>query len=139
MAGVLAAFGLGFAYFIAAIPAGVAAGVPVWAAALAAWLGYSCGGAVVLAGGVPFRTWLVRRLKIPVERDPEKLVWKVWSRAGLPGLGVLAPVTVGPQAGAILALAMGEKPFRILMMLSLGVVPWCVGFGVLVALGMRAL
>lgn len=139
MAGILTAFGLGFGYFVAAIPAGVAAGLPVWAAALAAWFGYTCGGAVVLAAGAPFRLWLVQRLKIPVERDPGKLVWKVWNRAGLPGLGLLAPVTVGPQVGAILALAVGEKPLRVLVVLSLGVLPWCALFGVLVWLGKRAL
>ena len=83
------------------------------------------------------RDWLVRRLKIPVQRDPSKLVWRVWDRGGLAGLGLLAPVTIGPQAGAVLALAVGEKMPRILAALSLGVIPWCVAFGVLVAFGVR--
>lgn len=137
MAGLAAALGLGFAYFIAAIPAAAAAGLPVWAAGLAAWLGYSAGAGVVLLAGAPLRAWLVKKLRIPVERDPTKWVWKVWDRAGLPGLGILAPVTVGPQAGAILALAVGERPARIFAALSLGVIPWCVGFCILVSLGVK--
>ena len=36
-----------------------------------------------------------------------------------------------------LALAVGEKMPRILAALSLGVIPWCVAFGVLVAFGVR--
>lgn len=135
--GISTALGLGFVYFIAAIPGGTAAGAPVWVAAVAAWLGYSAGALVVLVAGAPLRDWLVRRLKIPVQRDPSKLVWRVWDRGGLAGLGLLAPVTIGPQAGAVLALAVGEKMPRILAALSLGVIPWCVAFGVLVAFGVR--
>lgn len=137
MAGLAAAAGLGFAYFLAAIPAGAAAGLPVWAAGLAAWTGYSTGAGVILLAGAPLRGWLVRKLRIPVERDPSRWIWKVWDRAGLAGLGILAPVTVGPQAGAILALAVGERPGRIFAALSLGVVPWCVGFSILVSLGVK--
>lgn len=135
--GISTALGLGFIYFIAAIPGGTAAGAPVWVAVVAAWLGYSAGALVVLVAGAPLREWLVGRLKIPVQRDPSKLVWRVWDRGGLAGLGLLAPVTIGPQAGAVLALAVGEKMPRILAALSLGAIPWCVAFGVLVAFGVR--
>lgn len=135
--GISTSFGLGFVYFISAIPAGAAAGAQVWSAALAAWLGYSAGGLVVLIAGAPLRDWVVRKLKVPVQRDPSKLVWRVWDRWGLAGLGLLAPVTIGPQAGAVLALAIGEKTPRILAALSLGVVPWCVVFSVLTAYGVK--
>jgi hypothetical protein len=135
--GISTAFGLGFLYFIAAVPAGVASGALPWVAALAAWLGYSAGAAVILLAGAPLRGWLVRKLKIPVERDPSKLVWRVWDRGGLIGLGLLAPVTIGPQAGSVLALAVGEKALRIFAAVSFGVVPWCVAFAVLISLGVK--
>ncbi len=135
--GIAAAFGLGFLYFLGAIPSGAAAGAPVWAAAFAAWLGYSAGGAVVLAAGAPLRDWLVRRLKIPVARDPSKLVWRAWDKWGLAGLGLLAPVTIGPQVGGILALAMNGRPLRIFVALSAGVMPWCVLFALLVSFGVK--
>ena len=135
--GLITAFGLGFLYFIAAIPAGVAAGAPAWIAGLAAWLGYVAGAAVVLMAGAPLREWLVRKLKIPVERDPSKLVWRMWERGGLLGLCLIAPVTIGPQATAVVALAVGEKPRRILVAVALGVLPWCAIFAVLTALGFK--
>jgi hypothetical protein len=137
LSGIAAAFGLGFLYFLAAIPAGAAAGTPVWAAAVAAWLGYSAGGAVVLAAGAPLRDWLVRKLKIPVERDPKKLIWRVWDKWGLAGLGFLAPVTIGPQIGGILALAVDGRPLRIFIAFSAGVIPWCVLFALLVSFGVK--
>ncbi|MEI6034993.1 MAG: hypothetical protein WCS65_12025 [Verrucomicrobiae bacterium] len=135
--GIAAAFGLGFLYFLGAIPAGAAAGASVWASAAAAWLGYSAGGAVVLAAGAPIREWLVRKLKIPVARDPSKLVWRVWDKWGLAGLGLLAPVTIGPQVGGILALAVDGRPLRIFVALSVGSLPWCVLFACLVGFGVK--
>lgn len=133
--GIATAFGLGFLYFIAAIPAGAAAGASAWMAGLAAWLGYTAGGAVVLVAGAPLRSWLARKLNIPTERDPSKFIWRAWDRGGLAGLALLAPVTIGPQATAVIALAVGEKWPRILAAISLGVLPWCVAFAVLVCFG----
>lgn len=135
MTGILTAFGLGFLYFISAIPAGIAAHAPVWAAALAAWLGYSAGGLVVLLAGAPLRDWITRKLKIDPKPDNSKLFWKVWHRFGLWGLGLIAPITIGPQVTAILALALGESPRRIQLAIVLGVFPWVIVLGFLASLG----
>ena len=139
MTGICTAFGLGFLYFISAIPAGVAAHASVWLAAVAAWLGYSAGGLVVLVAGAPLRTWLSRKMKIDPKPDPTKLFWKVWHRFGLWGLGLIAPVTVGPQVTAVIALALGESPRRIQLAISLGVFPWVVALGILSFFGSRLL
>ena len=135
--GLSTAFGLGFVYFIAAIPAGVAAGASAWLAAAAAWVGYIAGGSVVLLAGAPLRNWLVKRLRIPVDRNPSKLIWKMWDKGGLLGLCLIAPVTVGPQATAVIALAIGERAPRIMSFMALGVAPWCALFAVLVAFGFK--
>ncbi len=136
-ASITTAFGLGFVYFISAIPVSVAAGAPAAVAALFAWLGYSAGAAIVLLAGAPLRDWIVRKLRLPVQRDPAKFIWRAWDRWGLGGLGLLAPVTIGPQAGAIIALGIGEKPLRIFGALAVGVVPWCVGLAVVASLGVK--
>ena len=133
----MTAFGLGFVYFIAAIPAATAAGAGVWWAALAAGMGYVAGGVAILLAGAPLRGWLVRKLRIPVEKDETKLVWRIWRRGGLLGLCLLAPVTIGPQATAVIALAVGEKAPRIAGAIALGVTPWCVVFAVLVSFGVK--
>ena len=133
----MTAFGLGFVYFIAAIPAATAAGAGVWWAALAAGMGYVAGGVAILLAGAPLRGWLVRKLRIPMEKDETKLVWRIWRRGGLLGLCLLAPVTIGPQATAVIALAVGEKAPRIAGAIALGVTPWCVVFAVLVSFGVK--
>ena len=135
--GLSTALGLGFLYFMAAIPAGVAAGASAWLAGLAAGLGYVAGAGIVLLAGAPLREWLVRKLKIPVKRDPSKLVWRMWERGGLFGLCFIAPVTIGPQATAVIALAVGEKPRRIFAAVALGILPWCVIFAALTAFGFK--
>jgi hypothetical protein len=139
ISGLLTAFGFGLFYFVGAIPAGVAAHAPLWGAALAAWLGYSAGGTIVLAGGAPLRAWIIAKLKIDPTPDPTKLFWRVWGRFGLWGLALIAPVTVGPQATAAVALALGESPRRIQLAISLGILPWVLVFGTLTALGSHAL
>jgi len=139
ISGIITSFGLGFVYFIGAIPAGVAAHAPLWSAALAAWLGYSLGGGVILLAGAPLRTWLLARLKVDVQPDPTKLFWRIWHRFGLWGLGLIAPVTIGPQATAAIALALGERPGRILSAIMLGVLPWVIVLAVLTSLGAHGL
>ena len=139
MTGALTAFGLGFLYFISAIPAGVAAHAAVAAAAVAAWLGYSVGGLVILLAGAPLRGWIARKLKINPTPDPSKFIWRFWHRFGLWGLGLIAPVTIGPQATAAIALALGERPGRILSAIMLGVLPWVIVLAVLTSLGAHGL
>lgn len=134
---ILSTFGLAFFYFIAAIPAGVALNLPPLVAAITAWFSYSAGVALVIVVGAPLRNWLMKRFNISTERDPHKLIWRIWDRYGLIGLSLLAPVTVGAQIGALLGLSMGVKPRSLLIGLSLGVVVWCIGIMLAVMLGLE--
>lgn len=138
MSGAGVAFGLGFVYFVGAVPGGVLAGAPVWLAGVAAWAGYTAGAAMVLVAGAPARAWIARRLGPKESAGRPSLVARAWARFGLTGLGLLAPVTVGPQVGGLLALAAGEPGGRVLLALSLGVAPWCAGFSIVTGLGLAA-
>ena len=131
----LIVFGLGIAYFLAAIPAGVTLKLSPWIAALCAWAGYTAIGAAVLFVGTPARRWLNRKFSISPHPNPEKLFWRVWMRWGLPGLGLLAPVTCGPYFAALIALALGEKPRRLILWIAGGAIPWCILFAILAATG----
>ena len=135
----LTVFGLGIVYFLAAIPTGVALHLNPVIAALTAWAGYTTIAAAMLVIGTPARKWLESKFKISARPNPEKLFWRVWARWGLPGLALLAPVTCGPYFAALIALALGEKPARLLLWIAAGVIPWCVLFAVLAAGGGRLL
>jgi hypothetical protein len=130
-------FVLGAAYFIAAIPAGVGLKLDPAVAAICAWAGYTAIAAAMLVVGEPARKWLERKFKISPHPDPKKLFWRAWGRFGLPGLGLLAPVTCGPYFAALIALALGEKPVRVMLWIGGGVIPWCILFAVLAATGVN--
>lgn len=134
---VLTVFGLGIAYFLAAIPTGVALHLSPLVAAISAWAGYTAIGAAMLLIGAPARDWVKRKFKFSTEPDPKKLFWRVWLRWGLPGLGLLAPVTIGPYFAALLAIALGERPLRVILWVGGGAIPWCIIFAVMVALGFK--
>ncbi|MGH8048859.1 MAG: hypothetical protein ACREKL_16580 [Chthoniobacterales bacterium] len=123
-----AVFGLGFVYFISAIPVGAKLGLPLWLAALSAWLGYTAGGAVVVFAGTPLREWLMRKFKIQTNPEKPSLVLRAWKKYGLPAMGLLAPVTIGPQVGALLGLALGASRWRLIAALSFGAIPWAIAF-----------
>ena len=131
----LVVFGLGIVYFLAAIPTGVAMHLHPVTAAVCAWTGYTAIAAAMLAPGEPARRWLAAKFKVSPQPNPEKLFWRAWLRWGLPGLGLLAPVTCGPYFAALIALALGEKPRRLIFWIALGAIPWCILFAVLAATG----
>ncbi len=129
--------GLGFLYFISAIPAGAALKLPLWVAAICAWIGYSAGGAIIILAGAPLRDALTKRFKIQPHSENPPLVIRAWKKYGLPAMGLLAPVTIGPQIGALLGLALGERKLPLLLALSLGAAPWAALFATLVAFGVK--
>ena len=133
----LTALGLGFLYFISAIPVSVMAGAPLWAAAVAAWCGYSLGAGSILLLGAPLRTWLLKKFPISLQHNDQKFFWRVWKKYGLIGLGLVAPITIGPQVSTVLLLALGERPWRILTALSLGALPCTLGFSLIVKFGLH--
>lgn len=134
-AGFGSSFAFGFAYFLAAIPSGAALGLGIPLAGVAAWAGYSCGAAVVALPGAALRNWLARKLRWGVDRRPSGWAVAIWERFGIWGLGLIAPVTVGPQLGTLLAVSLGIDPRLALVALSVGVIPWCVLFAILTAAG----
>ncbi len=128
-------FGLAFFWFIGAIPAGAALNLALPVAALTAWISYAAGVAIIVLIGAPLRTRLIQRFNLSLEHDPHKLFWRAWDRFGLIGLGLLAPITVGSQIGALIGLAFGVAPARLLAAMALGAALWSLAIALLVAIG----
>jgi hypothetical protein len=123
---VLSTFGLAFFWFIGAIPAGMVLKLSPLVAALAAWSAYVAGVLLILLAGTPLRQWIVRRFKIDLNPKPASLVWRILDRYALAGLALLAPVTLGSHMGALLGLALGIPPRRLLLAMGLGALAWTI-------------
>lgn len=135
---ILSTFGLAFFWFIGAIPAGIAGGLPPIIAALTAWASYTAGVVLIVLIGAPLRARLMKRFNVTLEHDPSKLFWRVWDRYGLIGLSLAAPMTVGAQIGALMGLALGVPPRRLIIGMAVGVAVWCVVITLGVVLGITA-
>lgn len=135
----ISTFGLAFFWFIGAIPAGVALRLPLSLAVLTAWLSYTAGVGLIILIGAPLRAHIIKRFNLSLEQDPKRLFWRAWGRFGLIGLGALAPITVGAQVGALIGLALGVSPARLLLALGLGAAGWGVLIGLMIALGLSVI
>jgi uncharacterized membrane protein len=138
IAAILGTFGVAFFWFIGAIPAGIVAGLPPVIAALTAWASYTAGVALIVLVGAPLRARLMKRFNVSLDHDPSKLFWRVWDRYGLIGLSLAAPMTVGSQIGALMGLALGVPPRRLIIGMALGVAVWCMIISLGIYLGITA-
>lgn len=120
--------GLGALYFISAPAAGIALGLDWRVATLIAWAGYSAAGILVASLGAPARNFLTRKFKLP-DLTRHRIFQRCWKNGGLIGLGLIAPVTIGPKGAALVGLAAGEKPVPLVAAIIAGAIPWAIGIG----------
>ena len=121
----------------AAVPAGVALGLPpilVWLATVAGAL--VCIVAVVLAGE-RLRAWLVSRLGRGRARDGGRLR-SIWERYGVIGWGLLGPLVLGAPLSAAVGVGLGAPRGRLVIWLGAGVVLWTTILTVAAAFGIEA-
>jgi hypothetical protein len=131
-------FTLAFIYFWASIPAGIALAVPPVIVLLTAWLSYTAGVVVVVLLGAPARAALLKRFGGKVASNPDSLLQRAWTRFGVIGLALLAPVTTGAQIGALIGLSLGAPPRKLIWTMSLGAALWGMIITLITALGAAA-
>lgn len=125
-------FGWAFLSFWSAIPAGIALDLSPLLVGLTVTLSYGSGVLLVVIVGTPLRERIRRRMEKRVTEDdtpqtPNRMILMVqnaWTRYGLIGLAIAAPMTVGAQVGAVIGLSFGEKPLRLVIAMTLGAGVW---------------
>jgi hypothetical protein len=134
-AAVVSVFSLAFVSFWPAIPSGIALGLTPLVVILTTSISYAAGVALVLLVGKPLQSWLARRFDKTVA-NPDSLVRRAWQRFGVIGLGLLAPMTVGAQVGAVIGLALNVPPRRLFIWMVSGAILWSIGLTAAVQLGL---
>lgn len=132
-------FTLAFFTFWPAIPTGLALGLQPVVVVVTTTVSYICGVLLVVVPGVRLRTWLLRRYSRQATLQPGSLLHRAWTHYGLAGLGLLGPMTVGAQIGALLGLSLDASPRRLLLWMSAGALAWSLLLTVLAALGLAVL
>ena len=130
----LSVVAIGVVELWAAVPAGIAMGLPaplVWAATVC---GALLGIAVVVVAGDRLRTWLVDRFGHGGAREGGRLR-RVWDRYGVIGWGLLAPLLLGAPLAAAIGVALGAARGRLVLWLGVGAVMWTTVLTFAVVLG----
>jgi hypothetical protein len=139
---ILTVFGVGVLELLAAIPTGFALGLhPVWVGVAS-----TCGAlvgevSIVLLGG-SVRSWILRihgKRHLDSVEENKGLVHRIWTRYGVIGLGLLAPLITGVPLGVALGVAFGA-PYKTLMFWSsIGAILWGVSITLGIALGITGI
>jgi len=135
---VLSVVAIGAVELWAAVPAGIAMGLPAPLVWLATVCGALLGVAVVVVAGDRLRAWLVDRFGHGGAREGGRLR-RLWDRYGVIGWGLLAPLLLGAPLAAAVGVALGATRGRLLFWLGIGVTVWTTVLALAVALGAEAL
>jgi len=122
------------------VPVGIAAGLPVPAVLAAAIAGNLATVVLSVVFGERVRRWWRRRRANQDRTDRRsQRAQRVADRWGLPGLALLGPVSLGTQASAVIAIALGQTRQRTLTWISAGTVVWAAVAASLAAGGLQLL
>lgn len=116
-------FGLAVVEIWAAVPAGLALGLPGLAIWVVTIVGSLVGVGVVLVAGVRIRDWLGRVRGGDREPRTGRLA-RVWTRFGVVGWGLVSPLVMAPPMGTAVGLVLGAPKVRLLVSMTAGVVVW---------------
>jgi len=129
-------YALGIVELWAAIPAGVAMGLHPAATAAVATLGAMTGVLFVSYLGERVRSSLVNRYRTREKAKKTGRVWSIWQKYGVAGLGLLAPLLVGPLFGAVFGISLGVSRVRLILWMGVGVLMWSTIIAILSGLGL---
>ena len=117
-------FFFAFAMLWVAVPLGLTLGLPPLLVAVIAVPCSITGAALVIWLIRPFSDFVHKHLSERDRRGRVKLIFRVWRRSGIPGLGVLGPLLVGPPLTIAVGMLLGALPKRLIAWTSLGIVIW---------------
>jgi hypothetical protein len=141
LAKVASIFGLSWFSFWSAIPVGLALDLSPIVIIVTTTLSYISGVLLVTLPGERVRAWALRRFGKQAKRQANKdtLIQRIWARYGVIGFGLLAPMTIGAQLGAILGIALNIPKGRLLLWMAVGVLLWAIGLTMLALAGIESL
>ena len=136
---ILTVAGLASFEIYAAIPAGFAFGLSPWLIFIASVTGGLIGVFIAAFLGDSIRKFFTKKDKPKKEKPTTSLIYRLWNKYGIIGLGFLGTITVG--APVSLAVGIGLKaPLKLLITwCCIGVLCRCISFTLIGHYGMKLL
>ena len=119
-------FWLGAVELWAAFPAGLALGLRPLVIGVTAGAGALAGVILIAYPGERLRAWLVSRYSRPGKSGGMNRAKRLWERYGIYGVGLIAPLIVGVPAAAALGIALGAPRQKLVPLLAVIILFWCV-------------
>jgi len=114
----------------AAIPAGFAFGLPAWIIFFASITGGLAGVFIAAFLGDKIRAFISKYKKKKEEKPKTGLVYRIWDKYGIIGLGFLGTITVGAPVSIAVGVGFNAPLKKLITWCCLGVVTRCLVFTV---------
>lgn len=125
---ILTVAGLATFEIYAAIPAGFAFGLPAWIIFLASLIGGLAGVFVATFLGDKIKAFLAKYRKPKPEKPKTGLIYTLWEKYGIIGLGFLGTMTVGAPVSIGVGVGFNVPLQKLLVWCCLGVFTRCALF-----------
>ncbi|TDO27097.1 hypothetical protein [Sediminibacterium goheungense] len=125
---ILTVAGLATFEIYAAIPAGFAFGLPAWVIFLASLIGGLTGVFVATFLGDKIKKILARYRKPKPEKPKTGLIYTIWEKYGIIGLGFVGTMTVGAPVSIGVGVGFNVPLQKLLVWCCLGVITRCALF-----------
>lgn len=134
---ILTVAGLATFEIYAAIPAGFAFGLPAWLIFLSSLIGGLAGVFVATFLGEKIRTFFARYRKPKPEKPKTGLIYTIWEKYGIIGLGFFGTITVGAPVSIGVGVGFNVPVQKLLMWCCIGVFTRCALFTTIGHYGMK--
>jgi len=133
----LSIFGLAWFSFWPAIPTGLALGLHPIVVILITSGSYISGILLILLPAHSIRAWIIKCFGKNFDKssDKDSVFMQIWQRYGVIGFGLVAPMTVGAQLGAMLGVTLNISRNQLILWMTLGVIAWSIGLTLLAVAG----
>jgi membrane protein YqaA with SNARE-associated domain len=136
---ILTVAGLASFEIYAAIPAGFALGLPPWIILFASVTGGLAGVFVAAFLGDSIRNFFNKN-KLPKEVKPKTgLVYRLWNKYGIIGLGLLGTMTVGAPVSLAVGIGFKAPLQKLITWCCIGVIVRCISFTLIGHYGLKML
>ena len=135
---ILTVAGLASFEIYAAIPAGFAFGLTPWTIFFASVTGGLIGVFVAAFLGDRIRKFFTRN-KPPKEKKSTSLIYRIWNKYGIIGLGFLGTLTVGAPVSLAVGIGFNAPLQKLITWCCIGVITRCILFTIIGHYGMKLL